>query len=251
MKPAATFVVASVAIHSVTIAIATGVGTTVSPHAPATASEPSPLFLEGTTLETASPNSPSDEGSAANAKPSAPSEAASSGSPVSGTVRAQARAGEASSSQPVTAARFAPSPAREATTPGPNDRASEGIGGDAPRTVFGTAVLRSFLLALSAAPRDADRAGQRTLLRYAGGDGAAPNVRAEPEDIEGLRMARALEALLARAPAGLPALEGTLVVDTSHDYGSDGVFTITCDDVNRSGSVGFGDGRRIRVHELR
>ena len=136
---------------------------------------------------------------------------------------------------------------------GPPDEPPPGCGGaaPAPRTVFGTAVLRSFLLALSADPRALDDAGTRTRLHYAGGDGGSARVLAEPEDAAGLRMAHALEALLAQASAGLPALAGELVVEASRDDLADGVFTITCDDTNRVGSVRFTDGRRIRVHERR
>jgi hypothetical protein len=139
----------------------------------------------------------------------------------------------------------------EGDASGPAPKRSASADG-APRTIFGTAaILRSFLLAVSAYANAREEARGIYRITYEGGDGAPARVSAAPEDAAGLHMARTLEALLSQASAGLPALAGALVVEGSRDMQPDGVFTITCDDARRTGSVRFPDGRRVRVDEAR
>jgi hypothetical protein len=263
MERPAPFVVASLVLHGVALgfAVAAGHGPVAPPLVQAPVDAFAPLLLEGATLEATTPRepmgastettsrvvtpAPSDDAHARHARPApAPEGAANGGAGAHRGARYPAMASATPAANTVAPSGSTTAPAASALTP------VESVGGG-PRTVFGTAVLRAFLLALSANPLAVQGGDRRISLRYAGGDGAAPHVRAEPEDASGLRMARALEALLAQASAGLPALEGTLVIDTSHDERADGVFTITCDDAHRTGSVGFADGRRARVHELR
>jgi hypothetical protein len=257
MARAALFVATSLALHGAAVAVmlAGGGAAIDAPIHARTAREPvaapEPLLVEGATVEAPETvreplelASPSAAGAPSRARRrTAARERAE-------PLRAVAAGDRGPPSSPTNAplavhAGGAELPASAAIAGAPESAAG------APRTVFGTAVLRSFLLALSADGRALEDARARYRLHYEGGDGAAASVHAEPEDAAGLRMARALEALLVQASAGLPPLAGTLDVETSRDDLADGVFTITCDDARRSGSVRFTGGRRVRVHELR
>ena len=253
MARAALFVATSLALHgaAVTLMLAPGTASFEASLLREPVAVPESLLLEGATVE--APETMRDPLERASTRSTrAPSPAQGSTAKRGGTepLRPTVAGGQERTPAPGREPNAANTAAAAIAAALESAAAPESPAG-APRTVFGTAVLRSFLLALSADSRALGDARAHYRLHYEGGDGATARVHAEPDDTAGLRMARALEALLAQASAGLPPLAGTLDVETSRDELADGVFTITCDDARRTGSVRFTDGRRVRVREGR
>jgi hypothetical protein len=237
-RAAALFVATSLALHGAAIGLVvapSGFDTLRASPTRDAERAPIPVLLEGTNLPPGAPTATTVTARPASAASTA--SLAAAGGPTPAALRAPP-----------------PSPAAGARGNAGGDAEGAQLAGDstasgAGTSLFGTSVLRSFLLAISADPRALRDGAGPYRLRYAGGDGAAGRVVAEPHDAASGRMANALEALLAQAGEGLPAVAGALTIAFEDAEGAEGLFAITCDEARRQGSVRFVDGRRARVDE--
>jgi hypothetical protein len=195
-----------------------------------------PLLLEGAAVESAH--------EAPRARPSASTPTATAARPLAAPAAVR---DDAVPKQPPAHASHAHGAPRDETSPSAGEGPEEG----AAESLFGTLPLRSLLVSLSARADLFGGGTHRYAFRYAAhrdADGEAiVTVYTTPQDRAADAVAAILRRYLVQAVHKTgTSLAGEVIVEVS---GSDdeGLFSITCDERTRRGSVQFTNGRRLAV----